>query len=414
MSDIYKVKEIIDQIASTSSRTEKESILKNNSNNELLKSILKFVYDPFIVTGLSKKKVNKQIGVLKGITYYIKDISQAMDYLKENNTGRDIDISHMESFYTNFSEDMQEFIKQIITKELTIGVTATTLNKVFGKNFIIDFSVMLAEPFERFYSDIACEVKVDGCRCLTIKQGKSVNMFTRNGKAIEGFNDVANQISNLPVNTMVFDGELIGSDYTDTMNKFFKKAEGKQANYMIFDMLTLSEFQAGISNDDYWTRKQGLINLFKQLINREMYKNLICVEPFKILKNATIDDINEATQIAVSMGFEGAMIKPLNSKYECKRSYSWQKVKPFFSDEFKIIDFEEGEGKYKGTLGKVIIDVNGVSVGVGSGWSDAQRNDIWSNKDYYRDKFIEVQYQEKIEKTGSLRFPTVKGLRLDK
>jgi DNA ligase-1 len=114
------------------------------------------------------------------------------------------------------------------------------------------------------------------------------------------------------------------------------------------------------------------------------------------------------------MGFEGAMIKPLDSKYECKRSYAWQKAKLFQSDEFRIIDFEEGDGKYKGTLGKVIIDVNGVLVGCGSGFNDNERFDIWSNKDKYLGKWIEVQYQEKIEKTGSLRFPTVRGLRLDK
>jgi DNA ligase-1 len=210
---------------------------------------------------------------------------------------------------------------------------------------------------------------------------------------------------------MVFDGELISKDYVGTMNNLFRKSEGKQSDYMIFDMLTLAEFQQGISNNDYWTRKQGLINLFKQVVN---CPNLICVEPFKVLKNATVEDINEATQIAMNMGFEGAMIKPLDSKYECKRSYSWQKAKVFQSDEFRIIDFEEGDGKYKGTLGKVIVDVNGVSVGVGSGFNDNQRNEIWNDKEQYLGKYIEVQYQEKIEKTNSLRFPTVKSLRLDK
>lgn len=405
---------IFNQISNTSSRTDKENILKANSNNQLFKDILHFVYDPFTVTGLSSKKINKTIFGYVNDAVNFNDISDVMNYIKENNTGRDIDIQRIQNFIYKHDNDLQEFYKQVFTKELTIGVTAITLNKIFGKNFINEFSVMLAEPFERFFSDVACEVKVDGCRALTIKQGNSVNMFTRNGKLLEGFNTVIEQIKNLPVNTMVFDGELIGNDYTDTMNKLFRKSEGKQANYMIFDMLTLSEFQSGKSSNDYWTRKQGLIDIFKRLENKNLYKNLICVEPFKIIKNATIEDINEATKLAVSMGFEGAMIKPLDSKYECKRSYSWQKAKPFFSDEFKIIDFEVGEGKYKNTLGKVIVDVNGVSVGVGSGWSDTQRNEIWNNKDQYLGKFVEVQYQEKIEKTGSLRFPTVKGLRLDK
>lgn len=409
-----KVLNIINQIASTSSRNDKESILKQNRDNQLLKDILKFVYDPFIVTGISKKKIEKDMIITNQITNEFNSVEEVMEYLKTNNTGRDIDIAKVQNFIYRHDKPLQDFYKQVFTNELTIGVTAKTLNKVYGKNFITEFSVMLAKPFERFYSDIACEVKVDGTRCLTVKQGNVVNMFTRNGKLIEGFNDIIEQIKLLPVNTMVFDGELIGRDYTDTMNKLFKKSNNKQANYMIFDMLTVSEFQQGISNNDYFTRKQGLINLFNNLVNKDQYSNLICVEPFKIIKNATLEDINEATQYAISLGFEGAMIKPLDSKYECKRSYSWQKAKLFQSDEFEIIDFEEGEGKYKGALGKVIINVNGVSVGCGSGFTDDERENIWNNKDTYLGKIIEVQYQEKIEKTGSLRFPTVKGIRLDK
>lgn len=407
MREIYN---IINQIANTSSRNEKEEILKIHKNNEQLKNILKFVYDPFIVTGISKKKLNKKISSSKSDIEF-QTVNEIMEYFQENNTGRDIDIIRIQNFINRQDVDLQDFYKQIFTKELTIGVTATTLNKVYGKNFINDFSVMLAEPFERFYNDIACEVKVDGCRCLTIKQNKSVNMFTRNGKLIEGFNDLIEQIRSLPVDTMVFDGELISKDYVGTMNNLFRKTEGKQANYMIFDMLTITEFQQGISNNDYWTRKQGLINLFKQVTN---CPNLICIKPFKIFKNATIEDIQEATQIAMDMGFEGAMIKPLDSKYECKRSYAWQKAKKFQSDEFRIVDFEEGDGKYKGTLGKVIVDVNGTLVGVGSGFNDNQRNEIWNNKEQYLGKYIEVQYQEKIEKTGALRFPTIKSIRFDK
>jgi DNA ligase-1 len=268
---------------------------------------------------------------------------------------------------------------------------------------------MLAKPFERFYSDIACEIKIDGVRCITIKQGDSVNMFSRNGKLLSGFDDIIAQVKLLPIDTVVLDGELYGKDYIDTMNKLFHKVSGKQANYMIFDTLTLEEFQAGVSKSDYFTRKENL----KNLIFNDASSNLVRIDPFKIITNATVADIDEATQYAMSMGFEGAMIKPLDGKYECKRSYTWQKSKVFESDEFTIIDFEEGDGKYKGTLGKVIVDVNGVAVGVGSGWTDADRNEIWINKDKYLGNIIEVKFQERT-KDNSLRFPTVKSFRVDK
>ena len=117
--------------------------------------------------------------------------------------------------------------------------------------------------------------------------------------------------------------------------------------------------------------------------------------------------------LLTSEGKEGVMCNLADAPYECKRTRNILKVKKMQSIDLKIVGFEEGDGKYKGTLGKVIIDVCGVSVGCGSGFSDNERLDIWSNKDKYLGKWIEVQYQEKIAKTGSLRFPTVKGVRLD-
>jgi DNA ligase-1 len=406
MEEILKVVELFDQINSTSSRNDKMDILRANKNNQLFRDILNFAFNPFIVTGISKKKISKDLSIPVGQT---QSINKLMEYLQHNNTGSDYDIAVVQEFASQYNSIVHDFILQLATKEFSIGITADSINKAFGENFIPVFDCMLAKPFERFYSDIACEIKIDGVRCITIKQGNSVNMFSRNGKLLSGFDDIIAQVKLLPVNTIVLDGELYGKDYIDTMNKLFHKVSGKQANYMIFDTLTFEEFQAGISKSDYFTRKENL----KNLISNDASSNLVRVDPFKIITNATVADIDEATQYAMSMGFEGAMIKPLDGKYECKRSYTWQKSKVFESDEFAIIDFEEGDGKYRGTLGKVIVNVNGISVGVGSGFTDADRNIIWSDKDKYLGSIIEVKFQERT-KDNSLRFPTVKSFRLDK
>lgn len=401
------VLKILERIEATSSRNDKEDILRQNSNNNDLKKLLEYVYNPYKVFGIGKKAFKKGTISLK-----YKDIFELLDYLLLHNTGTDIDKSYVNTFISSQPEEYHDMYKRIILKDLKIGITDKTINKIY-KDLIPTFTVQLAEPFEKFYTNVACEVKIDGCRCLSIKQNGLVRMFTRNGKQIEGFNDVAENIKRLPVDNIVFDGEIIGKDYTDTMNQLFAKGNNKQGTYMIFDMLTPDEFYNGESIFDYWTRKQGLINLRKSL-NTQEFTGLHFVEPLAILDNPTIEQFNELMNKVVSDGFEGIMVKPLNSKYKAKRSYDWQKLKPFMSDEFRIIGFENGDGKYKETLGKVIIDVNGVQVGVGSGFSDSQRNDIWLNQNQYLGKYIEVQYQEKIEKTGALRFPTVKSIRLDK
>ena len=38
-----------------------QEILEENKDNELLKKVLWFVYNPYIVTGLSSKKINKMV-----------------------------------------------------------------------------------------------------------------------------------------------------------------------------------------------------------------------------------------------------------------------------------------------------------------------------------------------------------------
>lgn len=56
---MLNVVEIFKQIKETSSRTGKEAILKANANNEDFRSILEFMYNPFILTGIKTKKLVK-------------------------------------------------------------------------------------------------------------------------------------------------------------------------------------------------------------------------------------------------------------------------------------------------------------------------------------------------------------------
>ena len=56
---------IVEQIQGTSGRNDKEAILLQNSSNELFKKIMHFVYNNYILTGLSKKKISKKMKLPK-------------------------------------------------------------------------------------------------------------------------------------------------------------------------------------------------------------------------------------------------------------------------------------------------------------------------------------------------------------
>ena len=120
-----------------------QEILEENKDNELLKKVLWFVYNPYIVTGLSSKKINKIVN--KQIKYApAETIEEVFEYLQEHNTGTDIDIAYVLEFIQGKPD--QEMYSQIFIQELKLGITSKTINKVFP-NLIPEFNVMLAEKY---------------------------------------------------------------------------------------------------------------------------------------------------------------------------------------------------------------------------------------------------------------------------
>ena len=101
--------------------------------------------------------------------------------------------------------------------------------------------------------------------------------------------------------------------------------------------------------------------------------------------------------------------------YQNKRTWDWMKIKDELSVDFPIVDLFEGQGKYKGMLGGVIVknpDTD-IHIRVGGGYDDAERKHIWENQKDFLGKTAEVKYQYMTPK-GSLRHPIYKGVRIDK
>lgn len=140
MEEVFK---IIQELKENSGN-ELQRILERNKDNELLKEILYFVYNPYITTGLSKKKICKEVTQLK--LDVPNDILQIINYLKNNNTGTDKNIRYVQIFIMRQSINYQPIYEEIFTKELRLGITAKTINKVW-KDFIPEFNVMLAEKY---------------------------------------------------------------------------------------------------------------------------------------------------------------------------------------------------------------------------------------------------------------------------
>ena len=85
----------------------------------------------------------------------------------------------------------------------------------------------------------------------------------------------------------------------------------------------------------------------------------------------------------VNAGFEGIMIKDINSPYECKRNTFWMKWKPTITVDLTVVGMEEGTGRNQGRLGAVVCegedDGRRIRVNCGSGFSDDDRGTYWTH-----------------------------------
>lgn len=395
---------ILKQIKQTSSRNEKENILRQNYNNIELKQILEYTYNPFKIYSIGKKAFKKTNQQNK-----FNNIIKLLDYLLKHNTGTNKDKVLTNAFIQEQPKEYQEWYKKIILKDLGIGITAKTINKIYP-GLIPIFECMLASPYkDKHPQHVIIEPKLDGIRCLCI-EGK---LFTRNGKQLEGFVKIEEQMSLFPKN-IVFDGELMAENFTTTQELTFKKSKNKTGvNYYIFDCLPLDEFKNGKSKEGLTSRKQFL---------QEIFNNISTVKNIKLVpiiyKGKFIDDIiNEEHVKMVEQGYEGIMIKDINSLYECKRTKTWLKKKDFDMYDLEVKDIFEGQDKYRNMLGGVIVDYKGFNLEIGSGFTDEERIKFWNNPNLIIGKTILVQAQEESKnKQGgkSLRFPIFKGIRYDK
>ena len=420
MDKINRIKELFDKLQATSGRIDKESILKENTNNEDFKNIIYFLLNSYIVTGLSAKKINKNIGVLPNINYNITELLDLLDYLKTNNTGRDVDISICESYFTNFDTEIQEFIKSILTKSIKIGVDAKTINKVWGKGFIPTFECMLAEKYFEHPEKVegknfTITLKLDGIRCLLIKESGKVSLFSRQGQLIEGLVDIEAELINFNEDNIVLDGELLISNtdnipskeqYKATTKIIRKDGEKHGITYRIFDCMTLNCFKEQKAFTLYKDRRWWL----NQNFNQSQY-----VKPLPTLYSGSdISMISKILDEVRADDQEGIMININDAPYEFKRTMNLLKVKVMQDCDLKIIGFEEGSGRLKGTLGRLNVDYKGNVLGVGGGFSDNDRKYFWENQDDLLGRVITVQFFEETQnKNGklSLRFPVFKELR---
>ena len=407
------IPEMLQEIRDAKSPKMKQMVMEKYKYNDVLQKIIYYTYNPYLKYGVSKKVFEKYEP--NGVPGEHDSLYGILDELAKSNINDSLRYKFV-NFIQCFDEKYKDVMKGIAIKDLNLGVSKTTFNKVWP-GLIPTFELQLASRFQNVALEkdeyIYVTEKFDGIRCVCIISDGSIKFFTRQGKEITGLKDIENDIKRSGMFDVVIDGELLfNGDYIDSGDQYRKTTkivnskldDKKQITFNAFDIIPIDEFKKGESVSKYEHRRQ-VLSLMYETEN-------IKVAPI-LYEGTDHSQIMVQHKKMVENGREGVMVNR-NHVYQCKRTTSLLKVKVMDDVDLRVIGYEEGRGENIGRLGAFIVDYKGHKVNVGSGYSKEQRIEFWENRDKMIGRVIKVQYFEEstnAQNCLSLRFPVFIELR---
>ena len=199
--------------------------------------------------------------------------------------------------------------------------------------------------------EAAVEWKLDGARLQVHRAGGEVRAFTRNLADVTArVPEVAEEVLALPVESAVFDGEVIALDaegrprpFQETMSRFGSRRGVDELR----DAVPLSLFLFDVLHLD----GQDVLDL----PGRERFAALAARVPERLavprLETAETAEAERFLAAALEQGHEGVMVKALDAPYEAgRRGAGWLKVKPTHTLDLVVLAAEWGHGRRRGKL----------------------------------------------------------------
>ena len=450
--------ELVDELLSTNSRLEKESILDKYSKKEGIVELLQYTYNPDYTYGVSSKNCldNERVGGLT-ITNNLT-LQELLDKLISRELSGDNAIGYVNYFIQKYNV---EVLYKILDKDLNCGISISTINKIIP-GCVKQVKIQLAERVDRIKKSALTSgawylsEKKDGQRMITIIENGEVHFYARGGdklgKEILSLENLKPYIKefykgsgfasskDIPAITKisedyVLDGEVIiekegrsnidNCRYTSSQMRRGSKnnpeqvqlldSEGNKVIYYVFDCIKKEEFYQEKGKDVYTERTGKLwLDWFRDNKHIKVLK-----QEYHLL--STQRDFEEIFSKPIEEGKEGYILRR-DCEYKGKRSMDMLKIKKKERIELEVYDIEEttksmlnenGVMEEVSCLGAVYakgIDRDGEKIvsKVGSGFSDELRVLYYNEPSLILGETITVEYTEVSEsKAGakSLRNP---------
>lgn len=428
--------EIFETLAADSSRNFKINFLYQHRDNELLKRVIFLALDPF-----TQFYIRKIPSYTPAEAYQADSLDSVLDSLNMLTTRQvtgNAAIDYLTKLLSSLTAEDAKVIERVIQKDLKCGVSESTVNKVWP-GFIHEYPCMLASGYEQKLVDkiqypAIAQLKSDGMRFNAIVRGDTVEFRTRNGKEIviseTGFVDSFVHLRNFYGEDMVFDGELLCMDETNSqymnrqggngiLNKAVKGTisaeEAARIRGTVWDAIPLKDFKQEVYKEQYKDRFAKLSNAVSDYKNNSPVSFFVSLTPSQ--KVYSLEEAQELFQQYLAEGQEGIILKSADGIWENKRSKKQIKFKGELECDLRISAIEEGTGKYTGLLGAIICESSdsGIQVRVGSGLTEEQRKSYFTSE--LIGKIVAVKYNARIKNAKgeeSLFLPIFLEVREDK
>lgn len=425
-----KISELFETIRTTSGAADKSAVMQENLN-DTVKQIFEDTYSDrkyFVKkfdmpTEFGKKTLEKNYS----------EFHKMLDILASRAiTGNDA-IALVEGKIGEFVEEDAEILARIIDRNLKIGLSKDSFNKILGEEAPAKFEVTLAINLDKakgvnpldgtYYASRKC----DGTRCIGMckkANGKvDITFLSRGNKEFTTLDNVKPALTwylrDLPDGNYVTDGELCkvdengDEDFQSIMKEIKRKDYTiKDPCYQMFDFCTLEEFEGKKVSPIFSLRYEGMQKMFEGCKFKEI----------RLLKQERItcqEDFDRWSKYVEDGNWEGFMLRK-DIPFETGRSKNLLKVKKFMDIDAEVKDIEIGEmttaepGKgniiYEGVRA-LIVEYKGNKVRVGSGLTKEQRIRWRDNPEEIIGSDICIKFFEETKNQNgsySLRFPILK------
>ncbi len=272
---------------------------------------------------------------------------------------------------------------------------------------------MLAKDFAKHKKKVTypclIQPKLDGLRCLAMWNQDQTEIKLRSRAGKEFYIPHIQQCLQKALGpNEILDGELyIPGESFQTITSLVKRFQDDtyRLEYHVYDYADLEDPE--LNNDQ---RNEIVGEVVFDRIKKKKGKHPI--EMVKTEFAAREEEVYHYHNKFVSEGYEGAIVRSPGEPYKfAYRSDGLLKLKDFQDEEYRIVDYTNGKGKFENCAIWVCETENGDTFQVTPKGTFEQREQMYEEAEDYLNCWLKVRFQEKTD-DGIPRFPVGIGVRI--